>query len=76
MALAHVRRERRGRPMTERALKPLKIAPWKSFGVWMAALLAVSQLINAGRAVANPAGFAAFFGLPLVSAEDPGLLYI
>lgn len=62
--------------MAATALDAPKIVPWKSVGVWMAALLAVSQLVNAGRAVANPTGFADYFGLPLEAPGDAGLLYV
>lgn len=50
--------------------------PWRSVGVWMAALLGLSQLVNAGRAVLDPAGFASYLGLPLAASADAGLLSI
>ena len=50
--------------------------PWRSVGVWMAALLALSQLVNAIRAVLDPASFASYFGLPLAAQADAGLLYV
>jgi len=48
--------------------------PWRSIGVWMAGVLALSQLVNAARAVLDPAGFAGYLGLPLAAPADAGLL--
>ena len=47
---------------------------WRSPGVWMAALAAALMFVNAGRAMADPAGFAAYLGLPL--AGDPGFVHV
>lgn len=55
---------------------PSKTAPWRSVGVWMAATLALSQIVNAFRATIDPAGFAAYLGLPLASTADAGLLHV
>jgi hypothetical protein len=50
--------------------------PWRSVGPWMAALLALSQLVNAARAVLDPGGFAAFLGLPLATPADGGFVLV
>ena len=50
--------------------------PWRSVGVWMATLLALSQLANAIRAVLNPAGFASNLGLPLEVQADAGFVFV
>jgi hypothetical protein len=50
--------------------------PWRSVGVWMAALLALSQLVNAIRAVLDPTSFASYFGLPLAAQADAGLVHV
>jgi hypothetical protein len=52
------------------------VAPWRSVGVWMAGLLALSQLINAGRAAIDPGGFATYLGLPLAAPADAGLVHV
>jgi len=50
--------------------------PWRSVGVWMATLLALSQLANAIRAVLNPVGFASNLGLPLEVQADAGFVFV
>lgn len=55
---------------------PTQSAPWRSVGVWMAAALAMSQIINAVRAAMDPAGFATYLGLPLASAADAGIVHV
>lgn len=50
--------------------------PWRSVGVWMAALLALSQLVNAIRAVLDPTSFASYLGLPLAAQGDAGLIHV
>ena len=42
----------------------------------MAALLGLSQLANAVRAVLDPIGFASYLGLPLTAPADTGLIYV
>ena len=62
--------------MTSAALEMPVSKPWRSVGVWMAVLLAFSQLLNAARAVLDPGGFASYLGLPLAAPGDAGLLSV
>ena len=50
--------------------------PWRSIGVWMVALLALSMAINTYRAFADPLGFANYLGLPLVEPRDIGMIHV
>lgn len=58
------------------ALETAGAFPWRSVGIWMAALLAVSMAINTYRAFADPAGFATYLGLPLTDPRDIGMVHI
>lgn len=49
---------------------------WRSTGVVMAGLGALLMLVNAARAFLNPAAFATYLGLPLMSASDAGLVQV
>lgn len=42
---------------------------WRAVAPWLAAAAALLQFVNAARAFADPAGFAAYLGLPFT---DPG----
>lgn len=50
--------------------------PLRSVGVWLAAILAVSQLANAARTVFDPEGFAVYLGLPLAAMADAALVQV
>ena len=62
--------------MTAGTASLVAATPWRSIGPWMAALLALSQILNAARAAIDSAGFAAYFGLPLASPIDAGLVQV
>lgn len=46
-----------------------RLAPWRSIGLWMSAIVIGYILFNAVRAAFTPVAFAAYFG---VSLESPG----
>ena len=48
----------------------------RTLGGWMAAAGGGLMLVNAGRAFADPAGFAVYLGLPLAAAGDAALIQI
>lgn len=43
---------------------------FRTFGFWMAVPLAALQAVNAARAIADPQGFAAYFGAPLAGGGE------
>lgn len=47
---------------------------WQTAAIAMAAIIAGMQAINAWRSFADPAGFAAYFGVPLADPRDSGLV--
>lgn len=49
---------------------------WRSVGVWMAGAGGLLMLVNAGRAFADPDGFARYLGLPLAAGGDAGLVHV
>ena len=49
---------------------------FRTFGFWIAALMAVLQALNAVRAFASPMSFSVYMGLPLESAADVGFVYV
>jgi Domain of unknown function (DUF4267) len=58
------------------AIEAADTFPWRSVGIWMVALLAVSMAINTYRAFADPVGFATYLGLPLTDPRDVGMVHI
>ena len=62
--------------MTSAALESAENFPWRSVGVWMAAILALSQGINAFRAVADPLAFSAYMGLPVSEPREAGFVFV
>jgi hypothetical protein len=50
--------------------------PWRSLAVWLAALIAAMMAFNAWQAFADPAGFAARFGLSGAADADPGFVRV
>lgn len=48
----------------------------RSPGWWLTALAAAYSFVNVGRAVADPAGFADYFGLPLADPADDQLVLL
>ena len=58
------------------AIEAADTFPWRSVGVWMVAVLALSMAINTYRAFADPVGFATYLGLPLVEPKDIGMVHI
>ncbi len=59
--------------MTARTLSP---NPLRAPGYWLAAAIALLQAFNAVRAFTDPAGFAAYLGLPLDAGADAGWVFI
>jgi hypothetical protein len=51
-------------------------SPWRSVGLWMSALLIAYLFFNVLRAVANPAGFATSFGIPLDNPSDNAFVLV
>jgi hypothetical protein len=51
-------------------------SPWRSVGLWMSALLVAYMLLNAVRATADPASFAAYFGIPLNNPSDDAFVLV
>jgi hypothetical protein len=51
-------------------------SPWRSVGLWMTALLVAYLFFNVARAIANPAGFAAYFGIPLDNPGDDAFVLV
>lgn len=47
---------------------------WRAIGFWLAVAIGVLQAVNAWRAFADPAAFAAYLGLPLADPRDAGLV--
>jgi hypothetical protein len=43
---------------------------WRSVGVWLVIILIAYILFNALRAVLDPVGFAAYYGLPLLAGNE------
>jgi hypothetical protein len=50
--------------------------PWRSLAVWLAAIIAAMMAFNAWQAFADPAGFAARFGLAGAADADPGFVHV
>lgn len=50
--------------------------PWRSPAVWLSALIAAMMVFNAWQAFADPAGFAARFGLTGAADADPGFVRV
>jgi hypothetical protein len=51
-------------------------SPWRSAGLWMSALLIAYLFFNVLRAIANPTGFAATFGVPLDNPRDDAFVLV
>lgn len=51
-------------------------SPWRSVGLWMSALLVAYLFFNVLRATADPAGFAASFGIPLANPSDDAFVLV
>lgn len=51
-------------------------SPWRSVGLWMSALLIAYLFFNVLRATADPAGFAAAFGVPLANPGDDAFVLV
>ncbi len=49
---------------------------FRTFGFWIAAIMAVLQALNAVRAFTSPMGFSVYMGLPLENAADVGFVYV
>lgn len=49
---------------------------YSSTGFWLAVLMAVSQSVNAVRALTDPVGFAIYMGLPLIESADVGFVHV
>ena len=64
--------------MTDHSLPTSQTSPsaWRSIGLWMAALMAVSQAANAIRVLADPNGFSDYMGLPIPDGESVGFVYV
>jgi Domain of unknown function (DUF4267) len=50
--------------------------PWRSVGVWMSALIMAMMFVNAVRAISDPKGFAAYYGLAGSADGDPAFVYV
>ncbi|MBI1187966.1 MAG: DUF4267 domain-containing protein [Alphaproteobacteria bacterium] len=55
---------------------PRSSPPWRAVGFWLALAIGLYLVVNVIRVVADPAGFAVYFGLPLAAPEDVGLVYV
>lgn len=55
---------------------PPRPFPWRSLAVWLTALIAVMMAFNAWQAFADPAGFAARFGLIGAADIDAGFVHV
>jgi Domain of unknown function (DUF4267) len=49
---------------------------WRSTGSWMVVPMVVLMLLNFGRTLLDPIGFAAYLGLPLQNVADFGLIQV
>jgi hypothetical protein len=43
--------------------------PMRTFGFWLSVPLALLQAVNVARALADPQGFAAYYGVPAIGAD-------
>ncbi len=59
--------------MTQSPPRPF---PWRSLAVWLTALIAAMMAYNAWQAFADPAGFAARFGLIGAADADAGFVRV
>ncbi len=59
--------------MTQSPPRPF---PWRSLAVWLTALIAAMMAFNAWQAFADPAGFAARFGLVGAADADAGFVRV
>jgi hypothetical protein len=55
---------------------PIVSSPWRSPGIWMIVILIGYILFNAVRSVLNPAEFASYYGLPLVSRDNDAFVFV
>jgi hypothetical protein len=53
-----------------------KLPVKRTVGVWLAAVMAALQALNALRSFADPIGYAAYMGLPLADAADTGFVLV
>jgi hypothetical protein len=54
----------------------IKANPWRSVGVWMAALIALLMALNTWRAASDPAAFARYFGAVAAAEAHPAFVYV
>ncbi|MEI8145244.1 MAG: DUF4267 domain-containing protein [Alphaproteobacteria bacterium] len=48
----------------------------RSLAFWLAAVIGAFQAVNAVRAFADPSGFAAFYGTPIIDPRDIAFIYV